>query len=438
MGTNDSPPVEPPSQGSSPEELRFAREARRTGLSLPAPAPANVGLSLAVIVIVVLAAMGIGFLTGWTDLRGSAGSGLPLLYGPQNCGATPVQLYGSLDPSVSADFGAWLNSNDARILASIGGCVHLGLNTSADAGGASQLALHAVDFAAGPETPSSNATGTGAETQVFYPAAVGAVEVVYNLEGVSSGLVLNASVIAGLFDGTLTAWNSGPVQSLNPTLALGGQPPVAVVYPAGPSQATSVLSGFLAQGDPAWATTYGSGPSVAWPVGTAEPSSAAVAAHVAATPGSVGYLLLLNSSLPNLTSAAVVNPAGTAVNPTPANVTAAATAAGLEAAVGARDWPAVTTVNAAGADSYPLVAITYMGLYADLGRAYDGSLSLTNATWLMTVLWWVFESNAFVPLPATFTIPAQSVLTNVTYDGTVILQVQDSENGENGGETGEF
>ena len=435
----DAPETPVPSPASvSPEEERFAREARAVGLSLPRPARANIWISMAIVAVVVSSALGIGLVTGWTDLGSSSGGGIPLLYGPQNCGPTPAVLYGSLDPSVHADFGTWLSSNAARIVATLGGCLEVSLNSSGGTGAGSDPLGPSVNFAAATSVPANNVSATNPQSEVFYPAAIGAVEVVYDLPGVPAGLVLNATVLAGLFDGAITSWDAAPIQALNPALQLGGQPPVSVVYQEGASDASAVLSGYLARGDSTWAANYGSGPSIRWPVGVGVANSTAAAALVSSTPGAIGYVELLNASTAAPSGAAIVNPEGTAVVLSPANVTAAATVAGSVPAVGARDWPGVSTLDAAGEDSYPLVAMTYLGLYADLGLAYSGHLSLTNATWLMTLLWWVFESNAYVPLPVSFTAPAQSVLTNVTYDGKVILQVQDSENGENGGETGEF
>ncbi|HTS32526.1 MAG TPA: substrate-binding domain-containing protein [Thermoplasmata archaeon] len=427
---------EPPGEGDPAD--RFAEEARAAGIVLPRPKRPSPWLSIVVIVVVVVSAMGLGLITGWTDLRGAASVGQPTLYGPQNCGPTPAVLSASTDPTLDPGFQSWVSSDLYAIVNTTGGCIHLSFAESSPAGPGAQLSSRAVDFATAAAAPNSTEAAQFPAPAVFYPLALSAVAVVYNLPGIPSGLNLTVDALAGIFSGTITSWDDPAIVAPNPGVDLAGLPSISVAYRSDASLANTVLSDYLASGNSTWQSRYGTGATVPWPVGWPANGSAALLGHVGTTPGSIGFVQLMNSSLAGVSTARLQNPDGGFVSPDPANVTDAAAAAGTGPAVLASDWANVSLVNAPGAASYPLTVLTYVGLYRDLGTAYGGAFPLTNATWLMTLLWWLSESVALAPLPSPYAAEAQSAMTNVTYDGQKILQVQESETGENGGETGEF
>jgi hypothetical protein len=98
-------------------------------------------------------------------------------------------------------------------------------------------------------------------------------------------------------------------------------------------------------------------------------------------------------------------------------------------------------VDAPGTGSYPLVELAYTTMYKDPGTAYGGNLSRTNATWLLSFLWWMVTNASTVapalglaPLPEALVVLAQQDLENVTYDGSPVLEAEEP----GGGETGEF
>ena len=66
---------------------------------------------------------------------------------------------------------------------------------------------------------SSQFSGDHAGTPVQIPWALSATGVGYNIPGVSYGLQLNASVLAGIFSGTITTWGSPAIVKLNPHYA---------------------------------------------------------------------------------------------------------------------------------------------------------------------------------------------------------------------------
>jgi phosphate transport system substrate-binding protein len=430
-----SPATDPITRDPSAD---FSSQAQEAGLVLPRPTRPNPWLSIVVIGVVVTSALGLGVLTGWTDLQGTRNPALPKLYGPQDCGATPPALYGSLDPMLDSGFQSWWTSGLKAVINSTGGCVNLELNTSSGPDPASGLASKTSYFAAVSEAPNASEAASFPSPVVFYPLALTAVAVVYNLPGVPDGLNLTPSILAGIYSGRIASWDDPAIVTANPGVDLTHAPDLSVVYRTDASLANLALSEYLSSGNASWAATYGSGSSIAWPVGSGAASGVAVLENVAATPGSIGYAQVMAGTLSGVSVAHLENTAGAFVPPVASTVSAAGAADENLSVVAARDWANLSLVNAPGPHSYPLTSLAYVGLYQDLGAAYSGTMTLSNATWLMTVLWWLSESVAFAPLPIPFASAAQSVMTNVTYDGTPVLQVQESESGENGGETGEF
>jgi hypothetical protein len=78
-------------------------------------------------------------------------------------------------------------------------------------------------------------------------------------------------------------------------------------------------------------------------------------------------------------------------------------------------------------------------MYADLGVAYGGALSLTNATWLLGYVYWLTSEVAVAPLPTAYETTAVNTLNNETYNGATIMHLEnEATEGSEGGETNEF
>jgi phosphate transport system substrate-binding protein len=103
-------------------------------------------------------------------------------------------------------------------------------------------------------------------TLLNIPLAISAQEVNYHVPGLSQGvhLKLNGSVLAQMYQGTITAWNDPAIRQLNPGVAL---PPTPVVplHRSDTSGDTFLFSSYLSTQSPDWNHLYGYGTSVAWP-----------------------------------------------------------------------------------------------------------------------------------------------------------------------------
>jgi phosphate transport system substrate-binding protein len=103
-------------------------------------------------------------------------------------------------------------------------------------------------------------------TLLNIPLAVSAQQVNYYLPGLPKGvhLKLNGSVLAQMYQGTITSWNDPAIHQLNPGVAL----PATRVIPLhrfDKSGDTFLFSSYLSTQSPGWNHAYGYGTTVAWP-----------------------------------------------------------------------------------------------------------------------------------------------------------------------------
>ncbi len=147
-----------------------------------------------------------------------------------------------------------------------------------------------VDFGA-TDAPMSKAqtqgcTAASPNTCLTIPWALTATGVGYNLPGIGSGVKLNGSVLASIFRGAITNWDSSAIKKLNSSLKL----PNLTITPVTQSvlDDTYTFTSFLTATNTKWASEYGVAGS--FPVGVQESGNAAVAAKVKSTRGAIGYI----------------------------------------------------------------------------------------------------------------------------------------------------
>lgn len=119
------------------------------------------------------------------------------------------------------------------------------------------------------------------------PMVVGPVAFSYNLSGVSK-LVLNADVLAKIFQGKITTWNDPAIAALNAGVTLPTDK-IVIFYRSDESGTTENVSKYLKAAAP---TVWTPDASKAWKGvgGEGKNKSSGVAEAVKATPGSIGYL----------------------------------------------------------------------------------------------------------------------------------------------------
>lgn len=244
-------------------------------------------------------------------------------------------------------------------------------------GGITQLKNKTVDFGAS-DAPLTNADLTSIpEKVVQIPTVAGAVAVVYNVRGASSGLHLSGSVLADIFLGKIRKWNDPAITALNPGKSLPGQS-IAVAHRSDGSGTSYIFTNYLAAVSSTWKAQVGAGKSVDWPVGLGGKGSDGVASVVKSTPGGIGYVELAYASQNHIPFAALRNKSGAFVLPSVAGATAAAQGASKATA---RD-PRSLIVNQGG-KAYPISGYTFILFYKNSTSTPKGKEVVKFLKWAM-------------------------------------------------------
>jgi phosphate transport system substrate-binding protein len=119
---------------------------------------------------------------------------------------------------------------------------------------------------------------------------VGAIVPVVNLDGIKpGGLVLDGKALAAIFLGKITKWNHPAILKLNPKVVLPDAT-IAVVHRSDGSGTTYNFTTYLSKASNDWKTNVGESTTLEWPVGLGSKGNEGVAAGVAQTRGSIGYV----------------------------------------------------------------------------------------------------------------------------------------------------
>ncbi|OLF09708.1 phosphate ABC transporter substrate-binding protein PstS [Actinophytocola xinjiangensis] len=285
------------------------------------------------------------------------------------CGAAPAPVGGGADSPVRCASGsvtaegstAQANAINTWITTFQAACPDATVEYRSSGSGAGLRAFIAgtSDFAgsdaelAAADQPAADARcATG--PAIHLPMVVGPIALAYTVAGVED-LRLSPPTIAGIFSGRVTRWNDPAIAGDNPDAAL---PPTAIrtIHRADGSGTTDSFTRYLtatAAGD--W--PFGSG--TAWPApgGTAEKGNGGVAAAVAETNGSIGYLEGSYAQALNLRTARIGNQAGEFVELS-AEAGALAVADADVAGTG-NDLRLRIAYTSEAAGVYPIVLVTY-------------------------------------------------------------------------------
>jgi phosphate transport system substrate-binding protein len=291
-------------------------------------------------------------------------------------------------------------------------------------GGISAMTQKTVDFGAS-DAPLSASDVVNVPNALHIPETIGAVTVTYNLPGISTGLHLTGDVIAKIYLGTITKWNDGAIQNLNPSTTMPDKN-IIVVHRSDGSGTSFVFTGYLSTVSTTWNTTVGQGKSVSWPVGTGASGNAGVAQVVEGSGYTIGYVELAYTIANSMKVAAIQNPAGSWVMPTLASTTAAAqSVASVGLPAGSASWTNVNILNAPGANSYPIVSFSYIIVYKELNVI--PSITQAEATALVQWLWYMVHDGqnltsqlSYAPLPSNVVTINEATIHSITFNGQTL------------------
>src|SRR5471030_2682291 len=165
-----------------------------------------------------------------------------------------------------------------------------GLNYQSVGSGAGikQIKAKTVDF--GASDMPLKAEELDAEGLMQFPAIMGGVVAVVNLDGVTPGqLKLTGPVIADIYLGKVTKWNAPEIVALNPGVKLGDEE-ITVVHRADGSGTSFLFTDFLSKTNAEFKTKIGAGTAVKWIVGVGGKGNEGVAANVQRIKGAIGYV----------------------------------------------------------------------------------------------------------------------------------------------------
>jgi phosphate transport system substrate-binding protein len=191
----------------------------------------------------------------------------------------------------------------------------IGLNYQSigSGGGIKQIKARTVDF--GASDMPLKIEDLDKEELVQFPAVIGGVVIVVNLEGIVPGqLKLTSDVVANIYLGKITKWNDPAITILNPDAKLPAQP-ITIVHRSDGSGTTFLFTDWLSKTVTEWKEKVGAGTGIKWPEGVGGKGNEGVAAMVMQTKGSIGYVEYAYAKRNKLSHTQLKNRAGQFVQP---------------------------------------------------------------------------------------------------------------------------
>lgn len=228
---------------------------------------------------------------------------------------------------------------------------------SGSSAGKKDLAARTVAFAGTDSLIKGSEMADFRSDVLYFPIAAAPITISYNLDALDE-LRLSPETLAGIFGGGITTWDDAAIAADNPGADLPSTR-ITVVHRSDGSGTTNNFTKYLTKAAPdAW--TLGSGDTVQWPSGMqgAEKNSG-VAALVASTAGSIGYVDLADAASADLSTALIRNSSGEFVAPKLPAASAALAGAELE------DDLTYDPLDADGPQAYPITAPTWVIVEAE-------------------------------------------------------------------------
>ena len=275
----------------------------------------------------------------------------------------------------------------------------IGLNYQSigSGGGIKQIKAKTVDFGASDMPLKQEELDK--EGLMQFPAIIGGVVPVVNLDGITPGqLKLTSDVIANIHLGKITKWNDKAIADLNPNVTLPALA-ITVVHRSDGSGTTFIWCDYLSKANADFAKTVGANTAVKWPVGVGGKGNEGVAANVQRIKGSFGYVEYAYAKKNKIPHLKLKNRDGKFVDPD--DTTFASAAAGA-------DWfkvpgMAISLVNQKGASAWPITGASFILVYKDPANPAATQEVLKFFDYAFTYGAKPAESLDYVPLPKALT-----------------------------------
>jgi phosphate transport system substrate-binding protein len=253
----------------------------------------------------------------------------------------------------------------------------IGLNYQSigSGGGIKQIKAKTVDF--GASDMPLKVEELDKEGLMQFPAIIGGVVPVVNLDGIQPGqLRLTSDVIANIHLGRITKWNDKAIADLNPGVNLPALA-ITVIHRADGSGTTFVWTNYLGKANADFKNTVGEGTAVKWPVGIGGKGNEGVAAQVQRIKGAFGYVEYAYAKKNKIAHAQLKNRDGNFVQPS--DDTFKAAAAGADWANAPGMYLLLTWQT--GRDSWPATGASFILMHKQQADALTGRAILKFFDW---------------------------------------------------------
>jgi phosphate transport system substrate-binding protein len=271
-----------------------------------------------------------------------------------------------------------------------------GLNYQSVGSGAGikQIKAKTVDFGA-TDSPLKGEE-LDAEGLTQFPAIMGGVVAVVNLDGIAPGaLKLTGPVIADIYLGKITKWNAPEIVALNGGLKLPADE-ITVVHRADGSGTSFLFTDYLSKTNADFKTKIGAGTAVKWVVGVGGKGNEGVAANVQRIKGAIGYVEWAFAKKNKIAHTQLKNKDGQFVQPDDDNFKAAAANAEWAKTPGF----GVVLTDQAGKTSWPITGVSFILMHKNQADAAKGKEVVKFFDWAFKNGGAAAAELDYVPLPA--------------------------------------
>lgn len=279
-----------------------------------------------------------------------------------------------------------------------------GLNYQSVGSGAGikQIKARTVDFGAS-DMPLA-AADLDKDGLMQFPAIMGGVVAVVNVEGVRPGqLKMTGPLLADIYLGKVTKWNAPEIAALNPGVKLPATD-ITVVHRADSSGTSFLFTDYLSKTSASWKQQVGAGTTVKWAAGVGGKGNEGVAANVQRIKGAIGYVEWAYAKKNGLSHTQLRNREGVFLQPDDDAFKAAAADAEWSKAPGF----GVVLTDGAGKASWPITGVSYILMHKSQANA-------TKGREVVKFFDWAYANGAksaaeldYVPMPASVVKQVQS------------------------------
>jgi phosphate transport system substrate-binding protein len=232
-----------------------------------------------------------------------------------------------------------------------------------------------------------------------FPAIMGGVVTVVNLDGIAPGqLRLSGAVIGDIYLGKVTKWNAPEIAALNPGVKLPAAD-ITVVHRADGSGTSFLFTDFLSKTNPEFKSKIGAGTAVKWATGVGGKGNEGVAANVQRIKGAIGYVEWAYAKKNKMSHTQLKNHDGAYLQPDDDAFKAAAAGADWAKAPGF----AVVLTDQPGKAAWPITGASYIIMHKAQADAAKGKEVLKFFDWAYKNGGPAATELDYVPMPAAVT-----------------------------------